>query len=153
MVVIAACGDEAHAGHVAHDLEADQVVVEAQRILDVSHVQMNVAHLRARGHRIIQVVILAKVAEEFLEVDRITTRAWAAVSVLCEEGSVRESHGPVLRRFDVDLDAVPIGIPEIVRLGHDVVRGRLVPPQAAQAGNHARELASVGHHDGKVVQA
>ena len=47
MVVIAARGHKASARHVPHYVEADEVVIEAKRVVYVGDVQVDVAHLGA----------------------------------------------------------------------------------------------------------
>ena len=56
---------------MTHHVEADKVVVEAQGIFDVGHVKMDVAHLRPGRHGFVETVVLAEVAEQFFEVDRV----------------------------------------------------------------------------------
>ena len=73
VVVVAACGNEPHARDMAHHVEPDQVVIKAEGVLDVRHVQMDVAHLRAARHRRVDAVIWREVAEQLLEVDRVSS--------------------------------------------------------------------------------
>ena len=95
-MVISAGGHETDARHVAHNVEADEVVIEAQRFVDVRDVEVDVAHLRGLGHRRVQPVVLAQVAVQLFEVDRVAPRARLAVLVVRHEGAVAEAHRPVL---------------------------------------------------------
>ena len=136
-----------------HDVKADEVVVEVQRVLDVSDVEMDMAHLGARRHRLVQQVVRAQVTEQLLEVDRVAPRASVALLVIGDEGSVGEPHRAVLGRLGVDLDPVAVRIPQVVRLGHHVVGRVLLPAQARQPPDHPGQLAAIGDHDREVVQA
>ena len=152
-MVIPAGRHEADAGHVAHYVEPDEVVIETQRVLDIRDMQVDVAHLGRRGHRQVQPVVLAQVAEQLVEVDRIAPRARIAILVVRHERAVAEAHGPVLRRLGVDLDAVAIRVPQVVGLGHDMVGGGLFPAQAAEPGDDPGQLAAVRHEDREVIEA
>ncbi len=58
---------------MAHDVEADEVVVEPQRVIDIRHMEVDVAHLRSIRHWRVEVIAWPEVAEELLHVDRVTT--------------------------------------------------------------------------------
>src|SRR5437879_3550674 len=72
VVMVATRRDEAHAWDMAHHVESDQVVIEPQRVLHVRHMQVDMAHLRAAWHRGVEAVVRLEMAEELLEVDRVT---------------------------------------------------------------------------------
>ena len=112
--MVPACRHKACSGYVAHHVEADEVVVEPQRVVDVGDVQMDVAHLCARGHGLVQsvgAVVGREVAEQLLEVDRIAAGSRLAVLVVGDERAVGEAHRAVLRRLCVDLDPIAVRVP------------------------------------------
>src|SRR6266480_4249693 len=71
VVVVAARRDKTGAWHVAHYVEADEVVVEAQGVVDIRDVQVDVAHLRSWRQGLIEAVVFAQMAEQLVEVDGI----------------------------------------------------------------------------------
>ena len=152
-MVITARRDEARPWHVTHNVEPDKVVIETQRRTDVGDVQVNMAHPRARRHRLVQFVLFVQMAEQLVEVDRVAAGPRIPFFVIGDESAVGEPHRAVLGRLGVDLDTVAVGVPQVVRLRHDVVRRVLLPSQTRQPADHPGELAAIGHDDREVVKA
>jgi hypothetical protein len=118
VVVVPARRHEERAGVSPHHLvEAESLVVEPLRLAEVAHVQVDVAHARARRH--------AR--------PRLTARS--RDDVVHVEGIRRHEQLPlpvpplVARPVGVHLDAVAVGVMQVQRLAHEVVR---------RAGCHAR---------------
>src|SRR5437660_1121898 len=79
----------------AHDVEADQPVVEAHGVPEVANVQMDVAHPRLRGHAGVQPVAGPQLSEEGVQVDGVPPRAQCSRGVPGHEHAVLEAEDPV----------------------------------------------------------
>jgi len=72
VMMVATRRDESHPWDMAHHVEADEIVIEPQRVVDIRHVQVDMTHLRSTRHRRVQAVVGLEVAEELLHIDRVT---------------------------------------------------------------------------------
>ena len=111
-MVIAAAGEEAGAGIMHHQVEAEQVAVEGFSCLRIADAQMDMAHPGALGHT--GIGRLVGFAQQLVEIEPLGRHGDAAI------GLAR----PFLPlAVAIDFDAVALGIGEIERLADEVVGG------------------------------
>jgi len=143
VVVIAAGRDEERAGAVAlHQVEAQDLAVEALRLGDAGHVQVNVAHDRAGRHA-----------------PRLAVRGQgqqtARVQRLGDHLQVAVAQRPLgARPVTVDLDAVAVGVGQVDGLADAMVRPALQRPAGFQhMPQPAGQVRPAGQQQGEVVEA
>jgi hypothetical protein len=110
-------------------------------------------HLRAGGKGHEGVVVGLQRGEQLTQVDRVPARPQAARGVPGGELVVRHEPGPILRRLDVDFDAVAVGVPEVVGFGQGVVGGGVGVADLDHALDEPGEVRPVRNHQSQVVEA
>ena len=133
--------------------EAETVAVEAHRVLEVVHVHVDVADAGAGRHGGLEHRPVAELADEAVEVDGLAAGMRLALGGGGIGAGFGIAQGAAPGRLEGDLDAVAVEVPQIDRLGDEVVGGR--DAHAALQGAHGelREVAPRRDVDGDVVEA
>src|SRR5690606_30687317 len=116
-------------------------------------VYVNVADPRARGHRRIDRRSVAEFTEQFFHVDRLASRMLPAVRRRRVGTGLRIAERPAPRRLKGGLYAVTVEIPQVDRLGNQMVGRRDLHPVPQCPNGKLRQIRSPRHVDRHVIQA
>ena len=144
-MVVAAGGQERRLlAELRHQVEAEHVAVEGDRLGDRRHLQVDVAHDRAVGQLLERLRLgVGQLAHQAADVERQRRHPLGDLAF-----------PDLARAVPVDLDAVPVGVAEVDRLADEVV-GQAGQRHAVATGvrQPAREVGALGQQQREVVEA
>jgi hypothetical protein len=142
-VMVAAGGNEQGTAAPGGLLEAEHVAVELPRDGEITHLQMDVAHSRACGHRLALFRRADGFRGEVAQVKRVGGHA-DGLAVPAPFAS---------RSIAIDLEAVVVVIPDVERFADKMIGSAKPDAGLGNAREYARQTRTVGHEDRDVIEA